>query len=136
WYFWQGDVADLSDTRFSSNQEYRDFLSNYSDPEALFEHLKYNRSESDRDRFSWIVEDYNELVNSQQGIYKTNGVEFGLSKYSNSDDVFGYVRYILPNSDASTKNIRRGDVFVAVNGTTLTVDNYSELLFGQNDTYT
>ncbi|RNL90701.1 carboxyl-terminal protease [Sinomicrobium pectinilyticum] len=136
WYYWQGDVADLSDTRFSSNQEYRDFLSNYSDPEALFEHLKYNRSESDRDRFSWIVEDYNELVNSQQGIYKTNGVEFGLSKYSNSDDVFGYVRYILPNSDASTKNIRRGDVFVAVNGTTLTVDNYSELLFGQNDTYT
>ncbi|MGS2738507.1 S41 family peptidase [Sinomicrobium sp. M5D2P17] len=136
WYFWQGDVNDLSDTRFSSNAEYQEFLSSYSDPEELFEHLKYYGSESDRDRFSWIVEDYNELINSQQGIYKTNGVEFGLSQYSNSDDVFGYVRYILPNSDASTKDIQRGDVFVAVNGTTLTVDNYSELLFGQNDTYT
>lgn len=136
WYFWQGDVEDLSDTRFSSNQEYQDFLSSYSDPAELFDHLKYYRSESDRDRFSWIEEDYNDLINSQQGIYKTNGVEFGLVQFSNSNDVFGYVRYILPDSDASTKDIHRGDIFTGVNGTTLTVNNYQDLLFGQNDSYT
>ena len=136
WYFWQQDVDDLSDTRFRTNEEYQNFLAEYPDPEDLFDHLKYYNSATDQDRFSWIVEDYNELINSQQGIFKTNGMEFGLGRFSNSDDLFGYVRYILPDTDASSKNIARGDIFIGVDGTTLTIDNYSDLLFGANDTYT
>jgi hypothetical protein len=34
---------------------------------------------------------------------------------------------IIPNSDAATKDIKRGDLFYAVNGTQLTVNNYSGL---------
>jgi C-terminal processing protease CtpA/Prc len=89
------------------------------------------------DRDSWIVDDYIELENNFAGISKSNGVEFGLARISaTSNDLFGYVRYILPNSDASDKDIRRGDAFIRVNGTQLTIDNYRDLLYSDLDTYT
>jgi len=53
-----------------------------------------------------------------------------------SGDVFGYVQYVWPDSDASTKDIQRGEFFTRVDGVQLTVDNYIELLFGDNSTYT
>jgi len=53
---------------------------------------------------------------------------------NSTSDVFGYVRYILPDSDASTKNITRGFIFDAINGNQLTISNYRSLL--ANDTYT
>jgi len=59
-----------------------------------------------------------------------------LMRFSGSDDVFGYVRYIMQDSDASGKNIKRGDFFTKVNGTQITVDNYRSLLFSENNTYT
>ena len=89
------------------------------------------------DTESWIVDDYIELENSFAGISKSNGVEFGLGRISaNSNDILGYVRYIMPNSDATDKDIRRGDIFLTVNGTQLTIENYRELLFSDLDTYT
>jgi C-terminal processing protease CtpA/Prc len=72
-----------------------------------------------------------------QGSTKNNGVEFGLSrKTPTSSELIGWVRYIIPNSDASAKNIKRGDVFYGVNGTQLTISNYQALLFGSNNDYT
>ena len=89
------------------------------------------------DRFSWIVNDYTVLEQQLQGTTKNNGIDFGLSyKTSASDELVGYVRYIIPNSDASTKNIKRGDLFDAVNGTKLTIDNYRSLLYSANENYT
>ena len=76
-----------------------------------------------------------ELLNSQQGVFKSNGVEFGLGRISGTNNIFGYVRYIIPGSDAATKNIQRGDAFVGVDGQTLNIDNYVNLLFGPNDNY-
>ncbi|MDZ7612959.1 MAG: hypothetical protein U5K51_04015 [Flavobacteriaceae bacterium] len=66
----------------------------------FYENLIFDRANADK--WSWIVDDYIELENSFQGISKSNGVEFGLALLSNND-VYGYVRYILPNSDASSK---------------------------------
>ena len=51
-------------------------------------------------------------------------------------EIFGYVKYIIANSDAATKNIKRGDFFTAVNGTKITLNNYNSLLFGANENYT
>ena len=133
WYFWQADVPNLADNKFTTAETYENFLKTEEDPENFFENLIYDRTNSDK--WSWIVDDYIELENSFQGISKSNGVEFGLTLLPNND-VYGYVRYILPNSDASTKSIKRGDLFTKVNGTQLTLDNYSSLLFGANDTYT
>ncbi|MGY8916161.1 MAG: S41 family peptidase, partial [Flavobacteriales bacterium] len=132
WYFWQGEVPNLSDTKFSTDAEYTAFLESESDPELFFEH-KLRFSE---DRFSFFTDDYKELVQSFAGVSKSNGLEFGLTYYGEGNDIFGYVRYIIPNSDASTKAIKRGDIFTGVNGVSLTADNYIDLLFGNADSYT
>ena len=133
-YFWQADVVDLADDRFANQNELNSFLSTYSDPENLFDNLLFTNNNTDR--FSWIVDDYIALEQQFQGVTKNNGVEFGLVQLSGSDDVFGYVRYILPNSDASNKNIERGDLFLEVDGQQLTLTNFRSLLFGVNDSYT
>ena len=134
YYLWQADVPNLSDNRFANQKSLNTFLSNYPVPENLFDALRVDKS---IDRFSWIVDDYLELEGQLQGTTKNNGIEFGLSyKNGSSTEVFGWVRYVIPNSDASTKNIKRGDFFTAVNGTQLTKDNYKSLLYGANETYT
>lgn len=136
WYFWQADVENLADNRFSNTAEgseiYTEFLASEDDPGKFFE----NKLQFSEDRFSFYSDDYVELTQSLSGISKSNGMEFGLVRINNSNDIIGYVRYIIPNSDAATKPIQRGDLFTGVDGTTLTESNYRSLLFGSSDTYT
>ena len=138
YYLWQADVPNLADKRFANQAELNVFLKGYSKPEDLFEALRVPKS---IDRFSWIVSDYLELEGMLQGTTKNDGVDFGLRyKSANSTEIFGFVRYIIPNSDASTKDIKRGDIFYAVNGTPLFnndktgENNYKKLL--DSETYT
>lgn len=134
YYLWQDDVPNLSDNRFANQAALDAFLTGYPKPETLFDAL---RVDSTIDRFSWMVDDYVALEQSLQGTTKNNGVDFGLAyKKGSQTELVGFVRYIIPGSDAATKSISRGDFFVAVNGTPLTIDNYRSLLFGSNDTYT
>ncbi len=132
WYFWQQDVPDLADDRFTTMEEYTAFLESESDPGDFFD----NKLRFSEDRFSFYSDDYTELTQSLAGISRSNGMEFGLVQFSGSNDVFGYVRYILPGSDAASKDISRGEIFTTVNNVTLTVDNYQDLLFGEDATYT
>ena len=136
YYFWQEDVPDLANDRFSNQGELNNFLNNYADPEDLFDALLFNPGQEGGDKYSWIVDDYIELEQQFQGTSNTNGVEFGLVQFSGSNDIFGSVRYILPNSNASSKDIKRGDLFLEVDGQQLNLDNYRSLLFGANDSYT
>ena len=133
-YFWQESVANLADDKFSTEAEYVNFLHATPVPDDFFENLIFNRQSVDF--WSWIVDDFIELENSFQGISKSNGVDFGLVGISGSNDIFGYVRMILPNSDAAGKNIKRGDIIIRVNGIQLTRDNFRDLLFSENDSYT
>ncbi len=133
YYLWQEQVPNLADNRFADQIQLNSFLEGYSSPESLFNSLLYQPGVEDR--FSVIFPDFRVLENALQGVVKSNGVEFGLIYTDESEtSIFGYVRYILPGSDASAKNIQRGDIFYAVNGTPLTADNYRNLL--GNDTYT
>lgn len=132
WYFWQSNVPNLADSKNDNRDDFYSFLNNYSDPQDLFDNaLKFTE-----DRFTFLAPDYRTLVQSFQGISKSNGLEFGLARFANNNDVYGYVRYIVPNSNAATKDISRGELFTHVNGTQLNLDNYQSLLFGSNDTYT
>ncbi|OXB07909.1 S41 family peptidase [Flavobacterium pectinovorum] len=139
-YLWQADVPNLADDRFANKDAFNSFLAGYSKPEELFEDL-LNKPVSKYpinaiDRFSWIVDDYTVLEQELNGISKNNGVDFRLTRVSEgSNDLVGYVRYIIANSDASTKDVKRGYFFTAVNGTKLTVSNYEALLLN-SDSYT
>jgi len=133
-YLWQESVENLADDKFTTSSEYINFLNSRSKPGDFFDILIYKPG--DVDKWSWIVDDYEKQDQAFQGISLDNGVNFGLVKI-NSDEVIGYVRYILPNSDASNKNIKRGDIITHVNNTKLTINNYASLLFDQNNpTYT
>lgn len=136
WYFWQPEVQDLADDRFpitaAGSAEYTAFLDSEDDPGAFFD----NKLLYIEDRFSFYNSDYRVLTNSLAGISRSSGLEFGLIQKQGTEDIFGYVRYIIPNSDAATKDIGRGDLFTGVDGQTLNLDNYQALLFGDNTTYT
>jgi len=132
WYFWQADVTDLADKRFATDKAYNDYLQTQGEPDAFYnDKLLFSE-----DRFSFLNADYKELVKSFQGISKSNGLEFGLSLFSGTEDVYGYVRYIVPGSNAATVDILRGEIFTGVDGKTLNLNNYQSLLFGTNDSYT
>ena len=124
-YLYKDNVSDLSNDRFNSNLELRQFVADYQSPEALFENLIY----TPKDRFSIIVEDYNVLEQIFAGNNQTNGIEFGWAMSPDTNfEVIGFVKYILPNSNASTTNLKRGDIFYAINGTPLTLNNYRSLI--------
>ncbi len=139
YYFWQADVADLADSKDDIAADYAEFLSSESDPANFFfkicnQHRNVVGDEAAVDRFSFLSENYQNLIQGFEGVSKSDGVEFGLSLYD-TDKVFGYVRYIVPGSDAASKEISRGDIFIGINGTELTLDNYRNLLFGDISTY-
>ncbi len=135
WYFWQTDVANLADDKFPNTTEgskaYTEFLLSEEDPEKFFD----DKLRFTEDRFSFLSDDYVKLTQSLSGISRSNGLEFGLVRFSEGDDIFGYVRYIIAGSDAAAKNIARGELFTGVNGQTLNLNNYIDLLFGDADTY-
>ena len=133
YYLWQSDIPDLQDDRFSNQSQLNSYLTGFSSPEQLFESL-LNRP---TDRFSVIVDDYIALENSFQGITLNSGMEFGLVQYRNgSENVFGYVRYVIPTSDAESKGVARGMIFNSVDNTQLTTTNFRGLLFGSNANFT
>ena len=132
YYLWQNDVQNLDDNRFENQSQLNDFLTQYSNPSTLFNDL---RTVPSLDRFSVIFSNYETLEGVLSGTTLNNGVDYGLKfKSGSTTEIFGWVRYIIPNSDASTKNIQRGAIFYAVNGTPLTISNYQSLLANTNYT--
>ena len=124
YYYWQNSISDLADNRFDSQKSYASFLSRFNaNHQLLFESLL-----SENDRFSWIMSDYTALENQLRRVYTTSGMMIGLARIGESNDLFAYVRYVLPGSDAAAKNIERGDLFLSVNNEQLTTDNYRGLL--------
>jgi carboxyl-terminal processing protease len=84
---------------------------------------------SDKDRFSWIQDNYEDLLNSLEGVNMEAGYEFIL--YRESDDnenVIAQVVYIKANSPATLTVLKRGDVITHINGTQMTLTNYQSLL--------
>lgn len=124
-YLYKADVPELADDFFATQTAKNDFLDNYATPEDLF----YEGLLASQDKFSFIVDDYVALENSFSGISKTTGMNYNLSYIaSGSDDLLGFVRYVLPGTSAEEQGIKRGDIFTKVNGTQLTVSNYQSLL--------
>jgi len=133
WYLWKNDVPNLADSKADDDEAYFNLLNTETEPKGFFESLLYQPESVDV--YSWIVDDYVTLENSFQGIITSNGVSYQLSYETNSNtEILGYVKYILPNSDAVGKDVKRGYVFDAIDGVQLNVNNYKSLL--DQTTYT
>ncbi|QYS90394.1 hypothetical protein JJC04_09630 [Flavobacterium covae] len=82
YYFYQENVANLSDYRFNSQYELNSFLGTFSKPETLFESLIYNRKNIDK--FSFITSNYTVLEQILSGTNDSNGMEYGISPKNGS----------------------------------------------------
>ena len=131
-YLWQADVDDLSDNiKPVGSAPYNQLISNNPEPEIFFESLKHPD-----DKHSRIRSNFEDLENSIKGIDASNGVEFVLVSSGSGNGVLGVVTHILENSNAFSKNIKRGDIFMGVNGQSLNLYNYYSLLFDDKTSYT
>ena len=126
-YLYKSEIIDLSNERFSNDSEYQSFLNLYESPELLFENLIFNRQTIDR--FSFITDNYFELEQQLNGIALSNGAEYNFYLIPGTiDQVFGIVKLVHPNSNASAANLTRGTIFNKINGTPLNTSNLSNLL--------
>ncbi|SDH27411.1 S41 family peptidase [Winogradskyella thalassocola] len=126
-YAYKDEITDLANDRFNSNDDYTNYLNEYASPEDLFESLLY--LPNDIDEFSVIVPNYLDLEQLLQGTTYSNGMAYGLVKLPNAaEDVIGYVRYVMPNTDAEAKGVTRGMIFNTIDGAAITESNFSALL--------
>ena len=77
-YLYKGLVPDLANDRFSSDQQYTDYLNGFSTPEAIFEDVKTDEIDPASglpiDDFSFLVDDYIALEQAFDGITLNNGM--------------------------------------------------------------
>ncbi|APY09380.1 peptidase S41 [Winogradskyella sp. J14-2] len=134
YYLYNDNIPDLSNDRFGINgidnrydktEEYQEYLDGFNTPEDLFTTLRFDPL----DPFSVIVPNYLDVLNAQQGTILTNGLEFRLFFIPGSQtQLFGAITLVLNNSVADNLGLVRGQIFRAVDGINLTVDNRIELL--------
>lgn len=129
WYLFKDDKDVLQDDYFANQTELNAWLSDWDTPEDLFYNGLLYKYE-DVDRFSWIVDDYEELENEFAGITETDGMKILPFNLCNGCTEVGVaVRYVIKGSPADEAGIKRGMVFREVDGQSLNVNNYLDLTY-------
>lgn len=133
YYLWNAQIPVLNDGKYQSKDSLNVFLNKYTDPQVLFKSLLYKYNEIDK--WSFLVDNSKTIDNWISGISESMGYDFMLARIGTSNNLFGFVRYVFKGSPAEKAGVKRGDIFLNVNGQALTVSNYQTLLF-TNLTYT
>jgi carboxyl-terminal processing protease len=100
------------------------------DPVPYFNSLTVNE-----DRFSVIYEDYQELLNTLDGISKQAGYDFQLFQIENGD-IIAQIRYVIKESPADLAGLQRGDVIISINNQVMNPDNYLQILDQTSEQHT
>ena len=103
------------------------FPTEETDPEAFFYSIL-----NEKDRFSWIVDDYQALINSFNNISLSTGISPSFVWLKGTNEVIVTVQYVTRNSPADLAGIKRGEIITDINGTTLTINNYIDLFYAEN----
>ena len=145
------DFTELNDNEYVNNWIYNEMSvyylwntkmpgkPNYNlTPDKFFESLLYNKNEITGDRFSWIQENFVELLNLLSGVTSYDiGFEYvGYRESETSTAVIGEIAYVKPGTNAEEIGLKRGDRFTKVNGTPLNTTNWRSLLSGSEASVT
>jgi len=132
YYLWNSQIPALAIDKYTTTDSLNAFLNKYTDQQALFTSLLYKYDEIDK--WSFLVDNSKTIDDWISGTSKTMGYDFMLGRIGTSDDLFGFVRYIIKGSPAEAAGMKRGDIFTRVNDNQLTVSNYKSYLYG-TETY-
>ncbi len=129
-YLYKDDVSVLADNYFTTTADKQLYFDKSSTPEDLFKKFL-----SSQDKYSYLHPDYREMNKTAEGMRLMNGMSYGLVAFCDScSEVFGYVRFVFPNSVASEEGVERGMIFNRVDGQQLTRNNISSLLSSESYT--
>lgn len=105
-------------------------------PNKFFNSILYTfhpTTNPDGDRFSWIQENYVDLLDNLSGVSSSEiGFEYIFVGVTDAQ-YYALVLYPKSGTDAEAKGINRGRFIIQVDGNDITPDNYSSL-FGGNGT--
>lgn len=122
-YLYEADVPEFRSGYFKNDDEKQEFLASFASPENLFSHLTVPE-----DEFSYITDDYHALNDQFDGKSGATGIEYGIGGISNSNNIFGFITYVLPGSSAEEEGLTRGTLFTEIDGTKLTMSNFVDLI--------
>ena len=126
WYLYKENIPDLANDRFSSSEEYADYLNLFSEPEELFESLKHQPQTVDK--YSRILSDYIAFEQLLEGCTVRSGYEIDFYPVpGSSTNLYGIVRLVLPGSNAETAGLQRGQLFYGIDGVQLDNNNFNSL---------
>lgn len=128
-YYWVDEVPELTDSKLNNKDYYNYYLNKFSDPSELFYNHLYKYREVDK--WSVLFNNHNDIDNWLAGISETTGIVPGKLKLDNEGRVAALILYVLKDSPAARAGINRGDIIMKVDGTGLTDNNYSDLLFNR-----
>lgn len=121
YYLWNDKLPRSPDYSLRPNIFFSSILNTY-----------HSASNPDGDRFSWIQEDYTELLDNLSGVSSDEiGFEYIFAwADKQKSHYYALVLYPRTGTDAEAKGINRGRFITKINGQNITPQNYRDLFGG------
>lgn len=132
-YFLNEFAYNMMSTYYLWNEEIKDGLSSWAyntDPVAKVRAVRYKDAEgSEVDRWTQMTDDYEGFQGKVNGNTVSTGMDFALYYSDEShENVVAVITYVYAGTPAAEAGLKRGDKVIALNGTTITPENYKNLL--------
>ena len=123
YYYWEKKLPTTTDKTLSPDKYFASLIYTYNKISA-----------PDGDRFSWIQDNYTELLASLDGV-TANEIGFDcvlFYKANGSPDIYGQITYVKKGTPAEKAGVKRGMYFDRINGTSMTDSNIQNLITSAN----
>ena len=111
----------LGNTLIPSNID----TSKEENPNTLIEKLIYHNL----DKWTYVSDNSESVMDDFNGISTTFGYSLSFRRFTNSNNVCAFVKYVCDDSPAQKAGIKRGDIILNYANTQLNVDNYLNLYY-------